>query len=83
MDFLKGLLYEGDSPCIPHILALVGYVAFLVGSGWLLYHSAQWIHYETFAGLTAGGGTASVVTNKFINSKYNSAQGQMPNGSQQ
>jgi len=78
-DFLHGLLYEGGVPCIPHIIALAGYAAFLIASGFLMYHNMQWADYTTFASLTAGGGTLSVVGNKLINSICNSAPGQMPN----
>ncbi len=32
-------------------------------------------HYDTLASLSGGGSAATQIANKFINSKYNSAQG--------
>lgn len=75
---LKKLLYESGELSLTRSLAVVGFLAFLVGSFYLMYRGTSWGNYETFATMTGGGGLASQIANKFINSKYNSEAGKPP-----
>lgn len=72
LDMLK----EGGAYSLTRVLAVVGYAAFLLGSGYLIATGNTWGNYETFASLTGGGGAAMQVANKLINSRWNSEQGQ-------
>lgn len=76
MNFIKLVLYESGSPSLTRIISVVSFMAFLVGSAYLLLSGNAWQHYETFASLTGGGGLATQVTNKLLNSKYNSPGGE-------
>ena len=67
---------EGGSYSLTRILAVVGFAAFLIGSGYLIATGKTWGNYETFATLTGGGGSAMQIANKLINSKYNSLPGE-------
>ena len=75
---IKKLLYESGELSLTRSLAVAGFLAFLAGSFYLMWRGATWGNYETFATMTGGGGLASQIANKFINSKYNSAPGQAP-----
>lgn len=75
---LKELLYESGELSLTRSLALAGFLAFLVGSFYLMWRGATWGNYETFATMTGGGGMATQIANKLINSKYNSEQGTPP-----
>lgn len=70
--FLIGLLYENNEPSLTRFITLSAFLAFIAGSAYLLIAGKQWAHYETFAGLTAGGGVFGQLTNKFINNKFGS-----------
>lgn len=58
------------------LLALVGFAAFLVCSVYLVLTGTTWGNYDTFALFAGGGATATQLTNKFINSKYNTHSGE-------
>lgn len=73
---INGLLYENDQLSLTRVLAISGWLAFLFVSFYLVYKGIGWQNYETFASLTGGGGAATQIANKFINSKYNSQVGQ-------
>lgn len=75
MIFIKMLLYENRELSLTRVLAVVGWAAFLGVSFYLVWTRQTWANYDTFASLTGGGGAATQVVNKFINSKYNSAPG--------
>lgn len=75
MKYIKMLLYENEQLSLTRTLAIVGWLAFLIVSFYLVWRGTGWQNYETFASLTGGGGAATQVANKFINSKYNSAEG--------
>lgn len=75
MKYIKMLLYENDTLSLTRVLAVIGWLAFLLVSFYLVWHGTGWQNYETFASLTGGGGAATQIANKFINSKYNSAPG--------
>lgn len=71
-DFLK----EKGEYSLTRILAVVGFLSFLIGSIYLIYKGQTWGNYETFATMTGGGGAVTQIANKLINSKYNTAQGE-------
>lgn len=75
MKYLKMLLYENDELSLTRVIAVIGWLAFLAVSGYLVLAHQRWDNYDTFASLTGGGGAATQVVNKLINSKYNSALG--------
>lgn len=75
VKYIKMLLYENDTLSLTRVLAVIGWLAFLLVSCYLVWKGIGWQNYETFASLTGGGGAATQIANKFINSKYNSAPG--------
>lgn len=75
---LKKLLYESGELSLTRSLAIAGFLAFLLGSFYLMWKGSTWGNYETFATMTGGGGMATQIANKFINSKYNSGAGKPP-----
>lgn len=75
-EFLVGLLYENGTPSRTGLFSIIAFLAFLLGSAYLLLRNQQWAHYETFAALTGGGGLGGLVSNKFINNKYGAPDGQ-------
>lgn len=75
---IKKLLYEQGELSLTRSLAVAGFLAFLAGSFYLIWKGSTWGNYETFATMTGGGGMATQIANKFINSKYNSEAGRPP-----
>lgn len=69
------LFYENGELSLTRCLAAAGWIAFILVTAYLIYERQTWSHYDTFASLTGGGGTAAQIANKFINSKYNSSPG--------
>ena len=69
---MRETLYENGQLSLTRAMTVVAFLAFLAGSAFLLLTGQTWSHYDTFASLTAGGGLATQVANKFVNSKYNS-----------
>ena len=80
MQYLRMLFYENNELSLTRCLAVSGWLAFLAVTIYLIYEKQTWAHYDTFASLTGGGGTATQVVNKFINSKYNSQPGSYKEG---
>ena len=76
MNFIKQLLYESGSPSLTRIISVVSIVLFIAVTVYLLINGKTWAHYDTFSNLTAGGGLATQVANKLVNSKYNSQVGE-------
>lgn len=72
---IKMLMYENNELSLTRTLAVLGWLAFLVVSFYLVLQNQYWANYDTFAVLTGGGGATTQVANKFINSKYNSIPG--------
>ena len=71
----KGMMFENDALSLTRVISVTGYLAFLVGSIYLMVNNISWDGYATFAGYTGGGGAALQLGNKLVNSKYNSAVG--------
>ena len=76
---VKKLLYENGQLSLTRVLAVTSYLLFAAGTAYLLIRGMQWAHYSEFATLTGGGGLATQISNKLLNSKYNSPPGQLPN----
>lgn len=76
MKIIRDLLYERGQLSLTRVLAFAGFAAFLAGSFVLLWKGTRWDNYETFATFTGGGGAATQIANKLINSKYNSQPGE-------
>nr|DAK02382.1 MAG TPA: hypothetical protein [Caudoviricetes sp.] len=72
---INEILKEGGVYSLTRILSVIGFVAFLIGSCYLIYKGQTWGNYETFATMTGGGSAATQIANKLINSKYNSSPG--------
>ena len=79
LDYLdtlfKGMMFENDSLSLTRVISVIGYLAFILGSIYLMVNNINWDGYATFAGYTGGGGAALQLGNKLVNSKYNSAVG--------
>lgn len=73
INYLKELLTEGNEYSLTRAMAAISFMAFLIGSFYLLIKGVSWGNYETFATFTGGGGAVTQIMNKFINSKYNTA----------
>ncbi|WP_337366512.1 hypothetical protein [Phascolarctobacterium sp.] len=71
------MLKEGGVYSFTRFLIVVGYIAFLIGSAYLIYKGLTWGNYETFATMTGGGSGALQAVNKFINSKFNTNPGEV------
>ena len=69
------LFYENDSLSFTRVIAATGYLAFLIGSFYLMISGINWESYGIFASYAGGGSAALQFGNKLINSKYNSAMG--------
>lgn len=69
------LFYENDELSYTRVISAIFVIAFLAVSAYLVLTHTYWQNYDTFASLTGGGGGATQLVNKFINSKYNSVQG--------
>jgi hypothetical protein len=65
--FMIGLLYENKEPSLTRVMTVIAFLAFLVGSAFLLVKGQHWDHYDTFAAATAGGGVGGQLVNKFMN----------------
>jgi hypothetical protein len=74
-DFVKGLIYENDEPSLTRVIAIVSEAVFLGVVIYLVVTGLSWSHFDTLAYVAGGGGLGTQVTNKFINSKFNSASG--------
>ena len=73
--WFRMLFYENDELSYTRVISAIVVIAFLAGSTYLVLTHTYWQNYDTFASLTGGGGGATQLVNKFINSKYNSVQG--------
>lgn len=74
-EWARMLFYENEELSYTRLLSAIFVLAFLGVSFYLVLAHQYWQNYDTFASLTGGGGGATQLVNKFINSKYNSVQG--------
>jgi len=75
---IKALISENGTINTIRFIAIVGYLAFLALSGYLCVTEKQFDYYSEFAALTAGSGTIAALVNRYVNSRLNSAPGEMP-----
>lgn len=69
------LLYENGGLSLTRVIALTFVLLFVFVTVFLVYFDMTWGHFETLAAMATGGGPATQIANKFINSKYNSELG--------
>ena len=74
----KNLISENGNINAIRFIAIVGYLAFIVLSGYLCVTEKQFVYYSEFAALTAGSGTIAALVNRYVNSRLNSPPGAMP-----
>ena len=75
MDNLLDMLKEANQQSLSRYIAFVLIVLFIGVSIYLVINKYTWGNYDTFALATVLGGTGTQMTNKFINSKYNTKTG--------
>lgn len=66
---------EGGVYSLTRILPTIGYAAFIVVSLYLAFTGSDWKNYGEFA-VATGGGVIVQLGNKWVNSKYNTQQGE-------
>ena len=74
-EFMAGLFYENGEPSLTRVLSCAYFVAFVALSAYLAVADRTWSGYEVFAAFAGGAGVAGQVTNKYINSRYNTMPG--------
>lgn len=73
--FLRRLMYENGNPSLTRLMAVWGLLLFTGVTLWVVAVRYDWRDYAAFGGLTVGGGLATIVANKGINSKWNTPPG--------
>ena len=68
---LQMLLYENGGLSLTRVIALTFVLLFV----FVTLFDMTWGHFETLAAMATGGGPATQIANKLINSKYNSELG--------
>lgn len=76
--WLRMMLYEKDKLSLTNFMIFVSFMSFIFVSLYLMIMQIQFIYYSEFSALTAGGGMATKLGNKFVNSKFNSPAGEAP-----
>lgn len=76
MSKLWELVTESGYPSLTRILVVLGYVTFIAVSLYLAFTGKTWGNYGEFA-LATGGAIIVQICNKFVNSKYNTPQGEI------
>lgn len=74
---LINMLKEEDQQSLSRYIAVVLIITFIAVSLYLVITKYSWGNYDTFAFATVLGGTGTQMTNKFINSKYNTKNGEV------
>ena len=72
---LKMLFYENDTASLSRVLSVAYFALFAVVTLYLVVKGQSWQNYEVFAAFAGGAGVAGQISNKFINSKYNTVAG--------
>lgn len=73
--FFKMMLFENEQLSYTRVISFVMLLLLIGVTLYLVITGHRWDHYDTLANLSGGGSAATQIANKFINSKYNSAQG--------
>ena len=73
---LLEMIKENGGYSLTRVQSAIGFLAFIIGSGYLIYNQMEWGNYDTFAIVTGGSSTATQIANKYINSKYNTKLGE-------
>lgn len=71
----KKMLKENGEYSLTRAFATLGYLSFLLGSGYLIVNNITWGNYETFALVAGGGGTLTQIGNKYLNKKFGVGEG--------
>lgn len=74
-NFMAGLLYENGEPSLTRVLSCVYFLLFAAVSAYLAVTGKTWTGYEVFAAFAGGAGVAGQVSNKYINSRFNTMPG--------
>ncbi|MEI6287737.1 MAG: hypothetical protein WCP79_14630 [Bacillota bacterium] len=61
-----------------HLIAVTGYIAYLIVSIYLCTTGSTFQYYSEFAALTAGSGTLAALGGRYIDSALNSPKGEPP-----
>lgn len=75
INIIKMALYENNELSLTRVIAVASWMLFAVVSIYLVTFNITWADYSTFASITGGGGAATQIANKLMNSKYNTATG--------
>ena len=75
INIIKMALYENNELSLTRLIAVASWLLFAVVSIYLVAFNITWADYATFASITGGGGAATQIANKLMNSKYNTATG--------
>lgn len=75
-DFFN-MLKEEDQKSLSRYMAFSLILLFIIVSVYLVITNHTWGNYDTFTFATVLGGTGTQMTNKFINSKYNTKSGEV------
>lgn len=65
---------------LTRFIVALNYLLFIIGTAYLIVSGQTWGNYDTFCVVTATGGAATQIANKFLNSKYNSEPGKPTKG---
>lgn len=76
VDKLTEMLKEGGVYSLTRVLPTLGYIVFILVSLYLALLGKNWQNYGEFA-LATGGAIVVQIGNKWINSKYNSSEGEL------
>lgn len=75
INIIKMALYENNELSLTRLIAVASWMLFAVVSIYLVAFNITWADYSTFASITGGGGAATQIANKLMNSKYNTVTG--------
>lgn len=74
-EFMRGMFVENGSVSMTKVLTFSYFVLFAAVSVYLAVAGKTWSGYEVFAAFAGGAGVAGQVSNKYINSRYNTVPG--------
>ena len=77
MNTILNIFKEGNEYSLTRLIALTNYIFFAIITIYLVLTGKTWGNYEVFAGITGGGGVLTQLVNKWINSKFNTSQGEV------